>query len=484
MVADAPPFVDVAPRLQAGHGGGRVRGPQRALRPPVPGVGDEARRFRRTPRPGAVHRPARPQDHARAAQPVPGLPDPLLRHPLRGPAPGLRRCRGHGDVLVRLLDRAEEAGVGTWAALDELLSRRKPRPKRSALPDPWSTPNGHDPRTTSPTCPSPAPPGWARSGSTPWRPGSSAWTAAPCSAWCPSPSGSGASPPTSATASPSALRCLLVETPDALVLVDTGVGNKEDEKFHEIYGIENGGAPPASRTPSAPPATGPGTWTSSSAPTSTSTTPGATRSATPMAPSARVPGGAARGAAREYEFASLPNERVRASYMAANYEPHRQAGLWDLRRRRDGDRARRARGPHPRPHAPPPVGAHPVRGPGRLLPRRPRPHHGPPAIALDHGLRPGAPRHPGDQAHPPGSRPPRGLAPGLRARPRHPLGPVSIPTPAAPPCGRNEPPAAAPPGPSRAHWPIGPTGPPLLYRRSKTAPPSAGPDRREYAGEG
>ncbi len=42
---------------------------------------------------------------------------------------------------------------------------------------------------------------------------------------------------------PLGLRCLLVETPDALVLIDNGVGNKEDLKFHEIYGIENAGAP-------------------------------------------------------------------------------------------------------------------------------------------------------------------------------------------------------------------------------------------------
>src|SRR5687767_596589 len=42
---------------------------------------------------------------------------------------------------------------------------------------------------------------------------------------------------------PLALRCLLVETPDALVLIDNGVGNKEDQKFHEIYGIENAGSP-------------------------------------------------------------------------------------------------------------------------------------------------------------------------------------------------------------------------------------------------
>jgi glyoxylase-like metal-dependent hydrolase (beta-lactamase superfamily II) len=42
---------------------------------------------------------------------------------------------------------------------------------------------------------------------------------------------------------PLALRCLLVETPNALVLIDNGVGNKEDPKFHEIYGIENAGSP-------------------------------------------------------------------------------------------------------------------------------------------------------------------------------------------------------------------------------------------------
>jgi glyoxylase-like metal-dependent hydrolase (beta-lactamase superfamily II) len=42
---------------------------------------------------------------------------------------------------------------------------------------------------------------------------------------------------------PLALRCLLVETPDALVLIDTGVGNKETEKFLGIYGVENAGRP-------------------------------------------------------------------------------------------------------------------------------------------------------------------------------------------------------------------------------------------------
>lgn len=38
---------------------------------------------------------------------------------------------------------------------------------------------------------------------------------------------------------PLAMRCLLVETPDALVLIDNGAGNKENEKFVGIYGLEN-----------------------------------------------------------------------------------------------------------------------------------------------------------------------------------------------------------------------------------------------------
>lgn len=41
---------------------------------------------------------------------------------------------------------------------------------------------------------------------------------------------------------PLGMRCLLVEHDDGLVLIDTGVGNKENEKFRDIYGIENAGA--------------------------------------------------------------------------------------------------------------------------------------------------------------------------------------------------------------------------------------------------
>src|SRR5215217_609145 len=38
------------------------------------------------------------------------------------------------------------------------------------------------------------------------------------------------------------MRCLLIEHPSGPLLIDTGAGNKEDQKFKDIYGIENEGA--------------------------------------------------------------------------------------------------------------------------------------------------------------------------------------------------------------------------------------------------
>jgi len=37
------------------------------------------------------------------------------------------------------------------------------------------------------------------------------------------------------------MRCLLIEHDSGLVLIDNGAGNKENEKFHDIYGVENAG---------------------------------------------------------------------------------------------------------------------------------------------------------------------------------------------------------------------------------------------------
>jgi glyoxylase-like metal-dependent hydrolase (beta-lactamase superfamily II) len=38
------------------------------------------------------------------------------------------------------------------------------------------------------------------------------------------------------------MRCLAIEHESGVVLIDTGSGNKETSKFHDIYGIENAGA--------------------------------------------------------------------------------------------------------------------------------------------------------------------------------------------------------------------------------------------------
>ena len=52
-------------------------------------------------------------------------------------------------------------------------------------------------------------------------------------------------PPDERNRIPLAMRCLLVETADELVLIDTGLGNKYDDKFRDIYGVENEGDPTA-----------------------------------------------------------------------------------------------------------------------------------------------------------------------------------------------------------------------------------------------
>ena len=46
-------------------------------------------------------------------------------------------------------------------------------------------------------------------------------------------------PPDDRNRIPLALRCLLIEHDDGLVLIDTGIGNKEDAKFIDIYGVDN-----------------------------------------------------------------------------------------------------------------------------------------------------------------------------------------------------------------------------------------------------
>jgi glyoxylase-like metal-dependent hydrolase (beta-lactamase superfamily II) len=128
---------------------------------------------------------------------------------------------------------------------------------------------------------------------------------------------------------PLALRCLLIEAPDALVLVDTGIGNKEDERFQSIYGVENAGDP--TRLEDAIRSAG---FSPSDVDLVVLThlhfdhVGGATRldpggSIVPAFPRARYV--VQQG---EFDFSRGANERIRASYLARNLEPLSAAGLW------------------------------------------------------------------------------------------------------------------------------------------------------------
>ena len=130
---------------------------------------------------------------------------------------------------------------------------------------------------------------------------------------------------------PLGLRCLLIETPDALVLVDTGVGNKEDGKFIDIYGIENDGSPTrledAIREAGHDPE-------DVDVVISTHLHFDHAGGNTFQEPDGRIRPAFPRARhvvqKAELEFAQLQNERIRASYMPRNYMPIQEAGLWDL----------------------------------------------------------------------------------------------------------------------------------------------------------
>ena len=129
------------------------------------------------------------------------------------------------------------------------------------------------------------------------------------------------------------MRCLLIEHERGLVLIDNGAGNKENPKFHEIYGVENSGTNGRTlledglREVGARPEdialmidthlhfdhAGGNTWIDES---------GVVR---PTFPNARYV--VQRG---EYEWATHTNERTAASYFPHNFEPIVAAGLYDF----------------------------------------------------------------------------------------------------------------------------------------------------------
>jgi len=134
------------------------------------------------------------------------------------------------------------------------------------------------------------------------------------------------------------MRCLLIEHDIGPVLIDTGAGNKENEKFYDIYGIENRGT-------KGPTALEDGLAQLGVKPQDVvmvisshlhfdhaggNTVKRDDGTIAPTFPNARYI--IQRG---EYEWACHTNERTAASYFPANFEPLRASGQMELI---DGDR--------------------------------------------------------------------------------------------------------------------------------------------------
>ncbi|TVP55001.1 MAG: MBL fold metallo-hydrolase [Gemmatimonadales bacterium] len=143
-------------------------------------------------------------------------------------------------------------------------------------------------------------------------------------------------PPDARNRIPLALRCLLVEAPEALILIDTGVGNKGDDSFRQIYGIENEGDPAAG----APTRLELGIREAGHEPSDVDIVlmthlhfdhaGGGTmrRDDGEIVPS--FPGARYVVHEDEFRFAGSPNERIRASYLRENLEPISRFNLWDF----------------------------------------------------------------------------------------------------------------------------------------------------------
>ncbi len=138
---------------------------------------------------------------------------------------------------------------------------------------------------------------------------------------------------------PLAMRCVLVEHPDGLVLIDTALGNKEDSKFLDIYGVENQGLEGATQLEDALASAGflprDVKWVINThlhfdhAGGNTTMDPDLEndprRHIRMTFPNATYV--VQRG---ELEFARHTNERTRASYLPHNFEPVAAADRWRL----------------------------------------------------------------------------------------------------------------------------------------------------------
>ncbi len=130
---------------------------------------------------------------------------------------------------------------------------------------------------------------------------------------------------------PLQMRCLLIEHDDGLVLIDTGAGNKDDAKFKDIYGLENDGNPTALEDGIRETGHDPADvkWVINTHLHFDHAGGDTVRRADgSIAPS--FPGATYVVQKGELEFATTPNERIRASYLAPNFQPVVEAGLFLL----------------------------------------------------------------------------------------------------------------------------------------------------------
>lgn len=134
------------------------------------------------------------------------------------------------------------------------------------------------------------------------------------------------------------MRCLLVEHDPGLVLIDTGLGNKEDAKFLDIYGVDNAGAGGRTRLEDALHSLG---YQAADVRMVINThlhfdhAGGNTYADASGQPRVAFPNARYVVQAGEYRYALDTNERTAASYFARNYAPVYEAGQLDLV---DGDR--------------------------------------------------------------------------------------------------------------------------------------------------
>jgi len=120
------------------------------------------------------------------------------------------------------------------------------------------------------------------------------------------------------------MRCLLIEHPSGLVLIDTGAGNKENEKFKDIYGLENEGADGATLLEDGLNQIGvtpPDVTLVINTHLHFDHAGGNTRNRSDGTLEISFPNATYIVKRGEYEFATHPNERTAASYFERNYTP-------------------------------------------------------------------------------------------------------------------------------------------------------------------